>query len=440
MRAFFIQPISCLLGLMVCLGGVSATAQSFGPGFPGGFDVGGGNAGNPVTYSAYFTDNQLSVTAEIAKPFYIYSLTQKSSSASKLAVDPSESFQVVGSFQPDAPPAREGKLEKHKQKVTWTVPLRFADGVAPSETKVTGTFKYIACSEKNCLFPKTAAFVASYQPGAKPVADNSPPVALPAPLIEAPAEAVASGDLESQQVLGEFRATGSPNTLIRGRVEPKQVKPGETVSIILTAEPNLVEHYHVYGLAAAEPKKGPRPTLIALQERPDWKFAASEQPPAKTKFDDIFEMDVAYYEGLVTWTLQFEVPQNAAAGEYPISGLVGYAACADGGSCDIPTGASFQGVLTVAAESSTGSNPLTLAAVPGFGMQAYRAVSKAITNQPDLAVTVTAKPSKTSTAEVATAEDAGTLNSFELDEQESGIAWLLALAFGGGLILNLMPC
>lgn len=343
----------------------------------------GGRDGQPLT---------LTIEAQIAEPYYIYSITQPAGGplATEIEIEKSDRFEVSGPFQAKTQP-EVGQdplfdnmlVEKHRKQAVWQAPLRLAEGVAPGEVTIKGKLTYQACTKSNCFPPRPVQFTASYQ--------------------QAPASAGS---------VGSFQAKRAKNTTIRGHLEPQQATPGGRVTLTLVGEPNLAENYHLYGLANRDPKSGPKPTLIVLSETAGWKASAIEaKPTPKTKFDEAFQQEVDYYQGTVTWTIDLQVPQDAKPGDYLLGGSIAYAACADGIGCDPPAAARFQATVTIGDSPQPGEVPLAFEAVN------YPAVAK-----------------------MAEASSGKKLQPKVNEAKSNSIVWILALAFVGGIILNVMPC
>src|SRR5207248_1893627 len=99
-----------------------------------------------------------------------------------------------------------------------------------------------------------------------------------------------------------------------GRIESKQVKPGEKVKLLLTGK--LDAGWHLYSLTQPPP---PRATKIALDDSSDKAFTldgAPQQPKPKTAFDPNFEMNTETFEDEVTFTVPVKAAADATSGPH----------------------------------------------------------------------------------------------------------------------------
>jgi len=330
---------------------------------------------------------KLRVTANIAEGWHIYSTTQASGGPlpTKIKIDPVKGVEISGAFQAEPKPAVTMEpevwpglsIETHEGKVTWTAPLEISQDVDFASLEISGFVEAQACNDSGCLPPERFDFVA------RPVAATN-------------------------MAIGSYRA---PNTHaeIRGSVQPAAVAPGSTLTIELTAEPSV--GYHVYGLADRDPQGVSKPTLIVTQLPDGWtaQRPVADTPPREKPSDIEPDGVVRFYEGAVTWTVEIQVPDDAAAGEYPVSGIIGYQTCYEGG-CDRMTAARFEASVRVAGAADESRVPLV------FTPAEYTEAARLAEQQP---------VSEAPPAEQAT---------------PSEIAFILGAALLGGFILNFMPC
>src|SRR5262249_52147828 len=147
---------------------------------------------------------------------------------------------------------------------------------------------------------------------------------------------------------------------LEGRLEPSSVRPGESAELVITAIP--AANAHVYALAARDPKVGTKPFLIAIESASGLiTHPATTEATPKTE-NSPFYGPLMYHDAPVTWKLLLDVPKNAKAGDYPISGVLGYQTCQGIGpnsSCELPRAANFAVTLKVGDQSSQDSAPLT---------------------------------------------------------------------------------
>lgn len=150
---------------------------------------------------------------------------------------------------------------------------------------------------------------------------------------------------------------------VSGFITPRGLKADAPANLVITIQPSTGWHVYAHaedGQAASISK----PTVIQLQ-LPDGWTANTPQPdqPVIEKEDEIFRGNVIrYHQGPVSFTVPLNIPANAPAKTYVVSGVVGFQACADDdSSCDRPSGAQFETTLTVGKNDSSPA-PLNWAA------------------------------------------------------------------------------
>lgn len=400
-----------LIGAGTAAGG-ELLAQDILKDFKGGFSGAGPGGGAKVKFSGSFQlepesrRGRLAIKAIIAPNWHIYSLTQPKGGPkpSTLTVEESAEFKLTGRFAPDREPAIHHDdvfpgidMEEHTGTVVFSAPLELAEGVDPTQLALTILYKGQVCEMMSGCIPLTEKIAA-------PFAGYS----------EAPPS--------------EYRAERSHATL-RGRVEPKSVQPGGRIRVILTAE--LDSQWHIYALAERDPRTISKPTLIAISSPADWTIGKPQpsENPVEAPTDLPEEPVQRYHERSVSWTVEVEVPADAQPGEHALAGLIGYQTCTEG-RCDPHTGAHFEASVTVGA-SAGGSQPLA------FRPTDYALVSKSIegsgAQQNPAAGSDESTPPGTESSLAAPVVVTG-------GQGQSSVGWILLLAFGGGLILNIMPC
>jgi suppressor for copper-sensitivity B len=414
MKRIFIFAVAGLLGALLAAANATLPAQDAPPagkekpreevpfnvfndlgglGELGGF---GGAAGKEITLSAQFKvekggrDGMLSVRAELAPNWHVYSITQPDDGPMRTQIKvPSAGagqFEITGAFEPDQEPIiHPPKVftvpsEEHSGKVTWTAPIRLAEGVDPSQLTIQVAFNGQVCEEEGVCIPinkpsLSAKFAGYYEVG------------LPT---------------------GEYRAENT-HVIIRGHVEPQVAAPGDKVKVVLTAVPD--PKWHVYARADRDPNKVAKPTLIVLTKLSGWSASAPQASaePIEKESGIPEEPVLRYHEEPVTWTTEIQVAKNAVPGQYTLAGLIGYQACHR--TCDSPTAAQFTAKIDVGSARVEGQVPLTFVAA----------------EYDDVAVAAAAR------ASVANRSAASEFDHLPL-------AAILGLAFVAGLILNVMPC
>ena len=144
---------------------------------------------------------------------------------------------------------------------------------------------------------------------------------------------------------------------------------------------------------------------------------------------------VQYHDKPVSWTVDLDVPRDAKPGKYPIAGIIGYQTCEET-TCDTPRAAWFSGVLTVGDREALGVAPLLLRDGK------YSEAAKLAKGEALPAASSTSGPAENSNG----SSGGQLLPQFKIREFNRATPinrslWVvLAAAFGGGFILNLMPC
>jgi thiol:disulfide interchange protein len=443
-----------------------APPTEFSDGIIGQFDDSGSQLlGEPLTLQTHIAPATaerpavLVINARVAPGRHTYSLTQPPGGPNRTRIElaPSNDYRLLAPLRAFPEPEKhieQGpvwtglEIQEHKGEVTWYVPIERTAGVDPQSLEIRGTIRADVCETGGFCVPVQKEFAAR-------LAANSE---LPFPLTAYPGQS-AIGNPKSE-IIGSFQAEGSV-VQIAGRIEPAQVEPGESATLMISA--TVPAGWHVYAYSPRDDKRGSKPTLIALA-------GTSGLIPHRPTTDAAIKIDnsvavfgpMQYHEGPVTWTTQLDVPKDAPSGEYHVSGLVGFQACeyrADGtGICEMAHATRFTGALRVGG-TTAGSAPLsfspaenykeaaTLAAVFAdhldrqFPSEKPDAPQTSQVTSPDASV---AQPVAIETERAAVpalqAADAFDLERLQVQTVGGSLGYYLALAFVGGLILNLMPC
>jgi thiol:disulfide interchange protein len=374
----------------------------------GGMDAVGGLGGEEsrkLVLSAQLTAEQgsrkgiLEVKAVLAPHWHTYAVDQQGGPGpSKITVKSADKAEVLSAFRPDREPKVrsveffDDPLREHYEQVTWSAPVRLADGVDPEAAQLEVQFDGQICND---------------DVGCKPIFGKTIQVAF-------------GGYYEPAKPAGEYRSNRSHATL-QGHVEPSVISPGSTVRLVVTAVSD--PDWHIYAHAPEDPDEISKPTLIAVAEPASWSVGstiASSEPTVKALIPG--DAPVRYHDGSITWTTEIAVPQDVEAGEYELSGIIGYQTCTDR-SCDPPAAAKFAVTVTVGDGTSDKQRPLTFE--PSRYAEVARLTADGTTPKPDVA----AAPLDLDNIELA---DSG--------QDEPPLALVLVFAFVGGFILNFMPC
>jgi suppressor for copper-sensitivity B len=171
----------CLLLSPVSLAGLSTAASPLRAQVldrlgGGGFPSRGFQPEKVVTVDGQFTvakdgrPARLFITAKIAPGWHIYSITQPPGGPipSKIKLDTSIAYRVLGNFQALTPPEKKQEgiwsdptliTESHHGSVTWYAPIELAPGVEPATLQIRGQVYAQACST-GCIMPQDYPFTA----------------------------------------------------------------------------------------------------------------------------------------------------------------------------------------------------------------------------------------------------------------------------------------
>jgi len=390
----------------------------------------------------------LEIQAALETGWHVYALTQEGGPGpSSITVKSTDKIEVLGPFQPDHAPERRDvevfdvPLLEHYDKVTWTAPIRLAEGIDPKTVELDVRFDGTVCHDES---------------GCVPAMDTPVPVRFGG-TIDSSASAAKEGAGEQSVAAtpapGEYRADRSHVT-IRGHVEPASVRPGEPLKLVLTAV--CEDDWHIYAYAAKDPDEIAKPTLIVVTEPPGWTVGVPQVSKEPTVKEVEGEAPVSYHDGTVSWTFEIQVPADAVTGPVQLAGMIGYQTCTEV-SCDRPLAAEFQAEVSVASGQGSGQIPLAFAEASYGGVAKAASSSQPSAEEPETA----AAPAGTPKAEKPQIDFwAVTFQKLGFQHAENGWthAWLpgmvlnafalkvtavlmaLVVSFLGGMILNVMPC
>lgn len=226
---------------------------------------------------------------------------------------------------------------------------------------------------------------------------------------------------------------------------------GEECSV--TFEAAIADGYHLYSTTGA-----PNPTTISIIEAEGVERVGDLVPSdgAVTEYDDIFEMDVTYFEEYASFTQQFKL----LGGEYRIKGVVKYQYCTDGacrlGQCPFEFTGVYEKPQPVAPVVVPEPKAVTVAPAEPKASVAEAPQESA----PQASVEEPAAPAEEPAAveepvaeEVAQVSDIWASSKEELarlDSEKGSLAagstatnsllMIFLLGFGGGLVALLTPC
>jgi thiol:disulfide interchange protein len=368
---------------------------------------------------------RLFVSAKLGPKWHIYSLSQPAGAAKATAIelDPSDQYQLLGSFVPDqAAEVRETEffdvpLEEHYGTVTFSAPIEITTGVDASELRIAGKLSGMLChDEQGCLQLADVDTGFSAQLATGQEAEDL------LALVPTPGGEPAG-----------YRAEDT-HAVLTGYVTPQTIEPGTTATLVITAK--VDPGWKIYAYTEKTVPDGiSKPFRIALQQPAGWEIRPATAS-AKAKSEEIEGFPPYYYhEGSVTWTGAIEIPSDAQPGEFTFEGLIGYQTCSN--QCDPPVAAKFSARVNVATSSVPGQSALVFSPFPSY--DEVESLADAAAKRRSLSESVGEMP----------AASAG-LNLEEIAEstaeQYQGIStWffvlvVLPVSFGGGFLLNFMPC
>lgn len=331
---------------------------------------------------------RLEVTATLLGGYHTFSTTQGAGGPDPTVISiVTSGVSLEGPFTSDTAyevsmdePGAEGvRVEIHHDSVTWTAPIRFNASRETSQPDLEVKVNAQVCKE-SCI-----------------------------PIRGLELHATFAGFYESPKALrldDAFREKDSP--IAWAVVLSKSTAaPGDTVDLLLTANPD--DQFHIYKYDSTDSETNSR-TLIALTQKASMIAKAPISDVRYVHKDLGGGIEVDFYPKKVTFKIPLRVPNQAVPGLYPIQGIIGYQGCTDG-SCDQPRGIQFQTELRIGNDPESGPIAAAIQAIP------FKTVS---TN--------------------------GNLNKW-IDEEGvkltlsgSEIWTKFCLAMLGGLILNFMPC
>lgn len=345
---------------------------------------------------------ELSIHLDVPAGAYTYSQNPSFGGATKITVSEVYGLEPVGdAFVPDHKP-KTGfdetfgqEIEKFTDDVTWSRRFRLTGAAPLDQVSVAGEIKFQVCDASSCT-PYTESFEA--------FAESGEPAASADAVVEPIVDAASGSDLTHGYIVRPVRGSKPDPLTLQFELSPADAQPGETVTLAVTMA--LEDDWHTFGLIKHERQISHPTELIVTNTdnlRPLTDFAAVQAPEVvEQDFDDIAEN---VHHGTVTWFRTFQV---TAPGPYGVAGEIAYQIC------------------------KTSCMPLKDVAFSLGSLQ-----------QPeDIAAVVPVSQSFVPPVGIESAQASGDILDFELQTtgEEASLPWYLAMAFLGGLILNVMPC
>ncbi len=402
------------------------------------------NNAEPYKFSArYFASGdkgRLEVEAIIGKSWHIYSTTQPSGGPlpTKISIKNSSSVKITGPVRPDAPPAKSVSdvypgvtIEEHDGKVVWSAPLELPRGY---QDAIEVDIKSLVCKTGGSCMPANATLTAAHAgplEGGTTVFANADDAAKNVDPFADPAAKTTKFQEEDYEVSWLAGVSAS-------------IAPGQRGQLVFRAKPS--GEYHVYSAKTDDSRNA---TNFVVTEKGGLKVGEphTEQPLVKSEVLPA----VRYHKGDATWSLPISVPQSVSSGPHELKGFIAYQACTDS-SCLQPMGLEFTATINVTDKTEQTLQPIKITAAKYVNVLDAAAENAWVdrvapigaTEEPKLSSQSTADDEAIAVNDSATAEDgsedAVTPVVLSQSEQKAALPFILLLAFGGGLILNLMPC
>ncbi len=340
------NPVRWLLSVAVALSSLPALAAD--PAANGAARLAAPAGDSPVAIRAWFAvegrAGAVSVQATLADGWHTYSVTESErGQQTKIALRPSGEYRQSGPVRAASDPERaylpqsQQTIEKHRGAVTWTLPVRFADGVDPATLQISGHVELLACNAVACQ-PIATEFVATYQG----------PAATEAPAAEVAVDEFATSlqrDKFDDVLGGGFRAPASSGAgeKVTLKASVERAPGGKPDQLVIEAK--IQNGWHIYSLT--QPKGGTLPTTIDVKFIGDAKLAGEFKaiPTPKVQFSDVFKVNLEEHEGTVRWIAPLTVADGAESAGLKIYGTLSYQACNEG-SCLPPKDVSFVAIDT----------------------------------------------------------------------------------------------
>ena len=285
----------------------------------------------------------ITVTAQVPDDWHTFSVTQKPGGPMKSKLTAGAAgAKTLGEFVPSEPAhvsyndIFELDVEEHKGTVVWRAPVELEPNVDPAQLKIDVKFRGQICSDTTgqCKIAKaeSQAVFAGYDAQ----------LVVPGQTMQAAAKAKAK---PKTIVLDEFQPKGMHVTLsgsIYTDDGTQGFKPGETVTLEITAVP--LEDFHFYAYETT--KRIDTGTLIWFKGPEGWKIVG---PTASNEAQ--LKEGSFIHDQTTTWSFKVMIPESAAADQVvAITGGVQVLTCNEGG-CDRPRDSQFAVTVPMGTDS-----------------------------------------------------------------------------------------
>ena len=274
----------------------------------------------------------LQLTATVDPLWHVFSITQKNGgpTPSTIVVAESEQYKVTGKFVANKKPhvheveEFDVPVEEHEGTVIWTAPIEVKEGVDPKSLTFKMVYNGQTCESKplgSCKLLTDIEVHAKFSGFDDSIKVNN--------FVH---KKVKLKTYHPDNFHAELKAR-----VVRADGTDAPFAPGDIARLELTAK--ATEDFHIYTYSLEEAKEF-MPTIVGFSETNDWKVKG---PRLSTKPEkgDSFGTPVLWHHDPITWSFDFQIPDDAEAKSYPIVGILGMQACNANG-CDRPTGIKFK--------------------------------------------------------------------------------------------------
>ena len=363
----------------------------------------------------------LEVTVELADNWHVYSTTQKPGGAlpTKITIESPNGIKLTSPWRPDREPSKIVKpdskaTEEFEGTVTWSAPI-----TVPSEFQ--GDIG-LAVDGLVCLTPADNPLKGRCEPFNKTV------TASYAGTIDTSTQLVA--DKDDGDKVKPFRGDGSVVqwTIVGAR----PAAPGSQVQLRVTGKPDPT--FHIYKAVVDDANSS---TNFAVSNKSGLKVGAPVTKAEVISKEIVPGLSQEYHKGEVTWMIPIDVPAGVGPGQYKLEGFIGYQACTDT-SCLLPEALKFATTITVGQPGNQAAPVKVESANRGKAMDA--AAKKWVDKEVKLKDVAAPAGAQIRTDDPSFASTNPSRNIEPPVESSTPFPLILALAFVGGVILNVMPC
>ncbi len=464
--------LACFFGfalLTVLLCGSSALAQE--PDFDSDFKIKTDTRQGIVTLNCTVPDG-----------WHCFSTTQVPGGPVKSTITVTgEGVKVVGDFVSlDMPAAHESDVfgiivEEHEGFVTWEAPIELDASVDPGKVKLTVKYDGQICTNDGMACkPVNDKLTATFAGFEKDLAvpeqkqdDGDIELLTPPAKVD---QAVAKKEANPKKLQLDLYQPQDTHVTLVGSIwtddGQQNFKPGDEVTLEITAEP--LDGFHCYAYGTTEPADY-LPTLISFKRPKGWKIAG----PTVSVEPVEHHQGVLEHEGPTTWSFKVKIPADAAADQaVAITGGVRVHTCTSTG-CDGPSDNQFtvtvpmgtdsaaalkfaaaeDGSVEAAVQAGNFADKANAGSSAAGNSHASGAKSKKTDHQkfehdvrPDTPEEITAMArlykvdKKIKYLDAADMEANPVGSGGTSDQKQTSLPVALMFAFAGGAILNLMPC